>query len=123
MKKIKEIKKINMYLIPIFLGIAVFMQSELFPDFSNGDIESQINGVNAYMMLTLFMITIMFITILPKRHFFLRLIKKIFRRNWEKKVIETLSTKIDIIASYIVYYVFMIALFALCILSIIVVSW
>ncbi len=106
MINIKNVRRLNMYFIPLFLGMIVFMQIELFPSGTGSDIENQAMGLNLFTAILLNLTTLLIVATVPKKNKLLRLINWIFKKKWDDKTIESKADMIDSDMSIFVYYVF-----------------
>lgn len=107
MKKNYDYIKFNMYLLPLFLGLIAFLQSDLIPSGTSENVNLQKTGIDLFTMIFILLGSILTYSTLPKKNLFLHLINKTKKKKIPSDSIIILSEKIDITLSYIVYYIFM----------------
>lgn len=106
MIKVDDIRKFNMYLIPLFFGMIVFMQIDLFPTGTGQVAVYQAIALNFFTAVLFNMTTLLFVATIPKKNKLLVFINWAFKKKWDQETIDNKAKIIDTDISFFVYYLF-----------------
>lgn len=120
MEEKEKVLKFNMFLITLFLGVVVFLQSNFVTIGTDDEKLFQKIGVNFMTLILFALITLLIFSTMPKKNLILNEFNKLRKNKLENEAIIKKADKIDLLLSYIVYYIFICLLITTTIVGILV---